>query len=252
MESVAHRTLKSLAVHWLLSRGCVAVGEEVAAPLPRWRFDAAGWADSGGDPRSIVVECKQARADFLREDSSVARLLEDRERWSARCEDLAENVVKRHEPHLRHSGSALFSEMESWDLGASRVTAYRRALAELRRIEEALYGETKFSLMARYALADELYVLAPAGLIRRRELPMGWGLLEVSPPTLRRLQRTGVACAWRGDALLPEDPPVIASVLAPVRKTLDARRLRLLRNIAVSATRAAYRAPVARPGPAAT
>ena len=110
-----------------------------------------------------------------------------------------------------------------WDYQHSRLRGYRLVVRSIRRLERRLYGETKFFMMARYRLADRLYLAAPRGLIRPGELPRGWGLLE----------------QHSGGASLHE------AVEAPSMSTRPAHRVRLLRNIAVAASRAALRVQVA-------
>jgi nucleoside-diphosphate-sugar epimerase len=83
------------------------VAHEVPCPIARFRVDAAGWAEHdwrlGADPashasifaaeragdahrapRTVVVECKASRADFLRDDLRVDDLLAERERLLGR------------------------------------------------------------------------------------------------------------------------------------------------------------------------
>jgi len=253
-ETIQHLELKRLAVEWLRRMGCSAVATEVRCPISRWRVDVAGWFDGAGtsaasggrdslrdegdlftsDPRehgadrarTIIVECKQARSDFLRDDSDREELLRVRRHLERRREEIEEQRVKPREPHLRRGGSALFPEMETWDFAASRLDSYRRVLRELRRVEKRLHGETKFGLLNRYRLADHLYLFTPSALIRRAELPEGWGLVEASGMRLRHPM------------------PIDADAPLPLREripapALDARpdhRVRLLRNIAVTAS----------------
>jgi hypothetical protein len=96
-----------------------------------------------------------------------------------------------------------------------------------------LHGETKFFLAARYALADRLFIAAPRGLLRRSEVPPGWGLLECSP---RALRASDPNADLFGESLLA------IAVQAPHRTVRDDYRFRLLKNIAIAASRAASRA----------
>ena len=247
-ETTQHRELKRLAVEWLRRLGCTAVATEVRCPISRWRVDVAGWfdgagGDRSGDPgslfgcspeergaeraRTVVIECKQARSDFLRDDGNRDELLRTRAHLEQRRAEIEEQRVKPREPHLRRSGSALFPEMETWDFAASRLDSYRRVLRELRRVDKRLHGETKFGLLPQYHLADHLHLFTPSGLIRRPELPRGWGLLEASGMRLRHPMPISA------DAPLPMRERIPAPALdAPVEY-----RLRLLRNIAVAASR---------------
>ncbi len=242
METNAHQQLKHLAVRYLRARGCAAAAIEVRCPIARYRVDVAGWLDRplppegpadgwetgprGGrkrrpvDPRTVVIECKQSRADFLRDRGDAARLLDERAELEKLAASIEQKRLKVHEPHLRHSGGALFPEMEDWDFAASRLPGYRRLLRRLHELDRRLYGETKFFTIARYRLADRLYLAAPRGLIAEAELPAGWGLLE----TPRRGLRGG-----------PGELRV--TVEAPIRYAPQKFRVRMLRNIAVSASR---------------
>lgn len=179
------------------------------------------------EPRTILIECKQSRGDFLRDRTELERLLAERERLHAARVHLEENRIKACEPHLRQSGSALFQELETWDFASSKLNAYRKVLRELRQIEKHLYGQTKFCMIARYRLADRLYLAAPTGMLKPRELPAGWGLLECprkwlqSPPSLFDLVG---------------EPALRVAVIAPEQRSPRKFQLRLLRNIAVAAT----------------
>ena len=117
-----------------------------------------------------------------------------------------------------------------------------RVLRQLAKVEERLHGQTKFNLIARWRLADELWVLAAAGVVRAREVPAGWGLAECSPAVLRRGVRHALALGTL---------PVRVVVPAPRHASPDARRARILRNIAVSLTKAQFPGASAAAGPEA-
>jgi hypothetical protein len=229
VETREHLGLKELAASWLISMGCRAVAHEVPCPVARFRVDAAGWIPDG--PRTVVVECKASRADFLRDDLRVDDLLAERERLLGRKAEIERDLIPVHEPHLRREGDALFEQDASWDFGRSRLLPYRRVLRQLAKVEERLHGQTKFNLIARWRLADELWVLAAAGVVRAREVPAGWGLAECSPAVLRRGVRHALALGTL---------PVRVVVPAPRHASPDARRTRILRNIAVSLTKAQF------------
>ena len=229
-ETIQHRELKRLAVRWLRRLGCCAVATEVRCPLSRWRVDVAGWLEHPGSaPETIIIECKQSRADFLRDDADRDELLRLRKHLEERRAEIEETRVKPREPHLRRGGSALFPELETWDFAASRIDSYRRVLRELRRVEKRLHGETKFGLLTRYRLADRLSLFTPSGLLKRPEIPRGWGLLEASGMRLRHPMP------------LDEDAPLPISERIPPEQlqSPEHRRVRWLRNIAVAASRTA-------------
>ncbi len=248
METNVHFKLKRFAAGFLRSRGCQITATEVRCPISRYRVDVAGYLDrlpsddpaSGPlftgphagkrrprvDPRTVVIECKCSRSDFLRDHREADKLLAARDQLERMRHSIEERRVKLHEPHLRQSGTALFPELEVWDFSSSRLRGYRQVLRKIRILEEKLHGETKFFTIAHYRLADHLYLAAPRGLICRRELPRGWGLLECSRRAL--VAPTVVS----GDELR-------VVVMAPPQSSRPEHRLRLLRNIAMSACRKA-------------
>jgi hypothetical protein len=228
VETSAHLQLKSLAVRFLRDLGGQAVATEVRCPIARYRVDVAGYLDrppqtrSNGrrgrcEPSTALIECKQSRSDFLRDHREADRLLDLRDELERLRRHIEERRIKAHEPHLRRSGTSLFPELEVWDFAASRLRGYRQLVRKISSVEEQLHGETKFFVIARYRLADRLYLAAPRGMIRPRELPRGWGLLECSS---RR-----------------PDSGLRVAVEAPPQSTQPRHRVRLLRNIAVAASR---------------
>ena len=262
MESFAHLELKRLAVAWLARLGCQAIATEVRCPISKYRIDVAGWLDhadgelldAGGleaersgiaaslftdgrrrarskgprRPRTIVVECKRSRPDFIRDDRDADRLktrLESLRRTRTKFE---RDLIPQSEPHLRESGSSLFPDLETWDFEGSRTSAYRRLLRTIERIERRLHGETKFHTMPRYRLADHFYLFTPTGLLKPRELPDGWGLVECG----RRELRDGAGVLGELDALPLRERVACPSIDSPME-----RRHRMLRNIAAAAGR---------------
>ncbi|MBY0313244.1 MAG: hypothetical protein K2W85_14330 [Phycisphaerales bacterium] len=240
MESAIHLHLKHSAVRFLLQGGCIAAAVEVRCPIARHRVDAAGYLDPlskrmqalahdqtelkpatqsiclprGLRAKTVIVECKQSRSDFLTDSRDADDLLVERARLERVKATLEEQIVKVCEPQLRRSGTRLFAELEEWDFERSRIASYRGVLNDLRRIDERLHGESKFWTLWHYRLADWLYLAAPPGVIRPWEVPPGWGLME----------------------LLPGQSPAIR-VQAPELTGNPEHRQRLLRNIAVAATR---------------
>ena len=273
MESFAHLELKRLAVAWLARLGCKAIATEVRCPISKYRIDVAGWLDHAeGDlldaggleaerpgisaslftngrrrskgprrPRTIVVECKRSRPDFIRDDRDAERLkirLESLRRTRVKFE---RNLIPESEPHLRESGSSLFPDLETWDFEGSRTSAYRRVLRTIERIERRLHGETKFHTMPRYRLADHFYLFTPSGLLKPGEIPDGWGLVECG----RRALKDGAGSLGELDALPLRERVACPSVDSPME-----RRHRMLRNIAAAAGRTVI-ADAVRPVPPA-
>lgn len=261
METLTHQKLKRTGARFLVRWGFQAVATEVSSPIPRHRVDVAGYIDatplapgerreierrtalgpslfdglSGAttgrrtpcEPRTVVIECKQSRADFLRDRRDMARLLQLRKRLEARKEFLERAVLMPREPQLRVAGSSLFPDMEAWDFAQSRQPAYLSTIERIARVEKAIYGETKFCLMAAWRLVDWMYILAPRGVVHRGEIPPGWGLLECSARSLGRSAE--------------EELELTVASPAPTHTARPERRARLLRNIAAAATRESLR-----------
>ena len=242
-ETKRHLQLKDLALAWLRAVGCRAVATEVACPFHRYRFDALGWLDHADDaravdafgappsepraPRAIAVECKQSRADFASDDADPAELARRKAYLLERRAVIEELRVKVRETHLKVEGSSLFEELATWEFGASRITAYRKVLDELAAIDAKMGIDTKFAQLARWRTADHLVLVTPTGLLRPREVPAGWGLVEVDPKALRK--------GW--EPVAGEPLPCQLRVAPSALGTPAERRLRLLRNIAVAASR---------------
>lgn len=187
------------------------------------------WTGEQLRARTVVVECKATREDFLRDGSERDELLNARDALLARREKVERSLRDRGvgapaEPML-------FGDLAQWDFSTVDSPARREILAELSLVERKLRGQTKFFEMTRYRLADVLLIAAPRGMIRRRELPEGWGLLECSSASLR---------AW-AKAAARDDPAPAPSLSVVVRPpALDAPPLwreRLLRHIAYALTR---------------
>ena len=242
-ESTRHLTLKDIALAWLRAAGCRAVALEVSCSFHRYRFDVLGWIDHADDPcaiaafgapthdargpRVIAIECKQSRADFASDDADPIELARRKAYLLERRSVIEELRVKSREPHLRNAGATLFEQLDTWEFGASRIAAYRAVVTELAAIDAKLGINAKFALLTRWRAADHLLIMAPTGLLRPREVPAGWGLLEADP---RALNRSGSATAG---AMLPCSLRVPAVALASPQH----RRVRLLRNLAVAAAR---------------
>lgn len=233
METITHRALKRHAVAYLRESGCCAAAVEVQSPVPRHRVDAAGWSDGprlpeaarrrgeARTPATWIIECKASRADFLRDRADRDRLLARRARLEAQRADLEREFIPAAEPHLLRGEGFLFPDLESWDFAASRLPAYREVVRDLARVDRALYGDTKFCVLAAWRLADRLLIAAPRGMLRPGEVPRGWGLLEFDGVR----EGEGEAAAWS------------VRLEAPALGSPERRRLRLLRNIAVAGTR---------------
>lgn len=251
METVRHHRLKVIAGDFLRRCGCVATAIEVRCPASNFRVDVAGYADplrraprenalapgaelrSPAHPTTMLVECKQSRSDFLRDSRGLDALLKRRRQLDAQRQELEGQLIRVSEPHLRHSGTMLFPEMEAWNFAASRSPTYRAIQRELRRLDAQIHGDTKFWTIAHYGLADVLLIAAPKGLVCTDEVPTGWGLIEVSEEAVETDQEGVEPLGVRWSRVTASD--------GGKRVTREGHRHRLLRNIAVSASFAVQR-----------
>lgn len=191
-------------------------------------------------PYTVIIECKQSRADFLRDAGDHAELLRERDDLLRLRVFIEAQRIQRDEPHLRRASRSLFGECEEWDYARTRDAEYRRVLKQLARLDARLYGDTKFHIMATYGLADRLVIATPAGLIARAEVPAGWGLLECDPNSLNAEDASagGVVGTSSSDDLIFNE-----RIVSTGRASTPRLRDRLLRNIAVAATRAVVGPP---------
>lgn len=213
-ETDTHRQLKRLALEWARANGLAIAAGEVRVPKSGYRADVVAVA-RGEDRRCAIFECKQARADLLKDAHAEAETKRKLAELIARRAKL-EELLAVHRPDLRR-GEALFPEFDSWDFSGLEHATYRDVLAELATLQTRVLKGTKFSKMFRYRCADFLYLVVEENIFAEAEIPAGWGLL-----------------VRRGEELVLARPPVALDATA-------AQRIALLENIALVATRAGVR-----------
>ncbi len=151
-ETDLHKTLKKEACRWLFRMGYRAIAAEV-------RLRPLGIIDAVGTgvfrpyhnylfvkrelPQVCFIECKASRADFLRDHSNDGQLT------------LCSMERKRN---IRHS-------------------VYR----DPRRALRQAVGLGKFLSCIAQPMANIHYILAPAGIVQKKDLPARWGLLTFGP-----------------------------------------------------------------------
>jgi hypothetical protein len=185
-ETETHVRLKALALGWAQEHGFAIGAPEVRVPRSGYRADVAA-CGRGGGARTAVFECKQARADLLKDAHAEAatrtRLLELTERRRA-----LEEMLAVHRPDLRR-GEALWPEFDTWDFSGLEHRTYRRVLVELATVQRRVVRGTKFAKMFRYRCADFLYLVVEDGIFAEAEIPAGWGLLVRSGEGLSLARR---------------------------------------------------------------
>lgn len=213
-ETQAHRELKRLALAWAQANGFAMCACEVRVPKSGYRADVAA-AARGLDGRTAVFECKQARADLLKDARREEEARRKVDELSARLKKL-EALIAGHRPDLR-KGEALFPEFDAWDFSGIEHETHRRVLAELATWQERVLGGTKFAKLFRWRGADYFYLVSEEGIFAESEIPAGWGLLVRS-----------------GEALVLARKPVWTEPAAE-------KRAALRECIGISATRAVNR-----------
>lgn len=214
-ETERHRDLKRQAVRWAVVHGFRACADEVRLPKSPFRADvAAAMIGSSAHPEpgeTAVFECKQARADFLRDAADERETLARLQEISTRRQAL-EQMLGAHLPDLRR-GESLFAECDIYDFESIRHDGLRAVRREEATLQAKIFGGTKFDRIRRYHCADRLYLVVNAGVMAAHEAPEGWGVLVVAGEELE-LKR------------------------APARlQSSAAMRLALLQSIALAATR---------------
>ncbi|MCC5024990.1 MAG: hypothetical protein J6386_20345 [Candidatus Synoicihabitans palmerolidicus] len=218
--TTAHRELKRLALEWARRHGFAIAATEVWVPKSGYRADGAVYAPRRHRVRAeygavagktAVFECKQARADLLKDshdDVATKRKLAVLFERRAKLEDL----IGEHRPDLRR-GESLFPEYDAWDCSGLEHKAYHDLLAEISVVQTKAKSGTKFSKMLRYCSADILYLVVADDIYAEAEIPAGWGLL-----------------VRRGEELELRRAPAAL-------ETSDEQRRALLEAIALKATR---------------
>jgi hypothetical protein len=179
-ESARHLELKRLALAWAQQRGFRVAAAEVSVPNLRARLDVAACriesrSRTGAVTATAIFECKQSRADFVRDSRSRAATV-------SRLAALDARRI-RHEATLRpfylslHHGDALFPELDGCDFLRTGDECYLRLVAEMAKLSARLHAQTKFDDLLRWRAANLLYVVAEPDLFAAHELPGGWGLL---------------------------------------------------------------------------
>lgn len=217
-ETQAHRTLKRLALSWARGAGLVIAGFEVRIPHSGYRADvaAASRHPMGREGRVALFECKQGRADFLRDQADETGTRTQATALATRVQALRAAVAS-HRPDLRR-GETLFPEFDSYDFAGLRHDTLHGLEHELEGLQQKLLTSIKFSRLRTYQAADLLYLVTEPGIMAAHEVPNGWGWL-----------------VREGDALVLAQPPVR---LAPRPE----QRLAWLESIALAGTRETGRA----------
>lgn len=176
-ETAAHLALKRLAFDWARANGLPVAGYEVRVPQSGFRADVAAVSRHPTSESGVVAlfECKQARADFLRDETDEGSAKEQCLQLMDRVMQLR-RLVAEHRPDLRR-GESLFPEFDDYDFRGLRHDTLESLERELELIQTKLIHAVKFARLHRYHAADYLYLVTEPGLITVHEVPAGWGWL---------------------------------------------------------------------------
>jgi len=159
----------------------MAVASEVRLPLSNYRVDVAGyrpWRKMTREPGlSFAMECKQSRADFIKDAGCEAKAAAEASALSQRVGALR-RLLALHLPACR-AGQSLFAEYDVYDFSDWKHAGWARANLRLQRLERRLAGGVKFARIARYGSASYCWLVVEQGLVKAQsEIPLGWGCLQ--------------------------------------------------------------------------
>ena len=160
-ETELHKTLKKEACRWLFRMGYRCIAAEVRL-RPLGIIDAVGtgifrpWHNyicaPYELPQTCFIECKASRADFLRDQSNDGQM--------TLC------MLERR----RNLASKRSRRRNRWHLKQS-------------------VGLGKFDACIAQPMANLHYILAPAGIVQKKELAPRWGLLSYGPNGITVIER---------------------------------------------------------------
>lgn len=252
-ETKGHRELKRAGLFWAQVQGYRIAALEVRVPSSPYRADVAGYNPAGvavdwdhppaGEPeaagdaadgfslgKTMIMECKQARPDFLNDSKPLDETMARLKTLYERCEKL-ERQLGIHFPNLR-SGDTLFPDYQGYEFGELNHKGYRKLVKEIRMLKNRVYGKTKFERLVRYQCANLYYLVTAPGIVEEHELPTHWGWLEVRPDTGKEAEAEDAA---EGDA--PAFPLLELKRKPTMQQIPGGRALALLHRLGLAGTR---------------
>ncbi|MDF3059609.1 MAG: hypothetical protein K0R17_3824, partial [Rariglobus sp.] len=158
-ETEAHRDLKRLALEWARAAGLPLAGCEVRVPKSPYRADVAAISRHPMKSDAVVAlfECKQCRADFLRDHTDEPGARATASAIAERLRSLR-SLLASHRPDLRR-GESLFADFDSYDLDGLRHDTLHGLERKLEVLQRKLISNVKFSRLHKYHTADLLYLV---------------------------------------------------------------------------------------------
>ncbi len=219
------QALRRAVLRWLLAtENPTGAATDTVTRLSKLRADlAAFWSRPMRNPhaegpgqlwqpiRTAIIQCFLSRQECWPDWSRSAELAPRLRDLKLRQHQL-EATIRENEPELR-DGDALFDEYAEWHYDDTANRDYHHVRRDLEKTEQALYRGTQFERIRQAALADQLYLAVPTGLIQPEELANGWGLLWVA-----------------------DDLTVTVAAVPELRECHPENRLHLVQNIAAAGT----------------
>lgn len=196
-ETESHARLKTLALAWARANGFALAACEVRVPRSGFRADVAA-LESADEGRVAVFECKQSRADLLKDAHDETHTRTAVAALDGRRAAL-EAMLTVHRPECR-TGDALWPEFDTCDFARVEHRTYARVRRELATLQRRVREGTKFSRMTRYRCADFLWLVVEPDIFAVADVPASWGLLVRADDTLvvrRPAERLEAAPAQR-------------------------------------------------------
>lgn len=203
-ESKEHKNLKHLSLLWAKEHGYSCHGCEITLPHSGYRADVVAYKPAS-EPRVIefegksirqrhavvgstaVFECKQARADLLR-DSCIAEKTKPRLQLLHERRMVLERLLKVHLPSAAN-GDSLFQEYQTYSLETANHRGYQKVLRDISTLQTGLFRKTKFEKLIRYRCANLFYLVTVENIFENYELPPGWGHLIKAGDSLQLVRK---------------------------------------------------------------
>lgn len=202
-ETPEHKQLKALALQWAVDQGYKCAGYEISLPHSGYRADVAAYKPDSElqtiefEGRKLrqrqpiigstaVFACKQARADLFKDSCLEAKAQEKLKKLQARRVTI-ERLLRTYYPFTR-IGDSLFEEFQSCDFSATGHKGWAKVVQQIQALQNALLTKNKFERLIRYRFANLLYLVTPDHILKKYELPLGWGNLVKDGEGLKLVQ----------------------------------------------------------------
>lgn len=173
--------LRRAALGFLATLKPESMGMNFPSGIARIKVDAGAYFFGSGrtpvvDRTIAVVTCIDRNKCWI--DASLKADLLEMLTKAQEEKAALEEELKVREPDLKDD--SLFPEAQIWDFSRARSRKYKSCLKKIEKLEYSIYHGSKFERMMFEQLADEFYLVVPAGLITAAELPEEWGLVYVA------------------------------------------------------------------------